>query len=130
RLEIGGRRRVQVLNREPPALPRTRYESRVRASTPARGWLCHYAEVRSLVEPGTGGLTPLTSKGPSDASAAVFRIRESRGADLRRCSFAARGSGGDPDHRAGCECEPARLEDPQWGYVWWPAVGGSGLPRI
>lgn len=50
---------------------------RARASTPARVWLCHYAEIQSLVEPGTGGLTPLTSKGPCDASAAVFRIRES-----------------------------------------------------
>src|SRR5258705_174746 len=61
------------------------------------------ATAASLLLPGParGGLTLPTWKGLSHASAAVYRIRGSRGPHMGRRSCSARGAGADPDRCAG-----------------------------
>ena|SRR6476619_7163543 len=68
-VEVGVRRTAKHIVVATGRSPRTR------TSTPAR--VGSVTTLRSTVCREMGGLTPLTSKGRSDASAAIFRIRES-----------------------------------------------------
>ncbi len=80
--------------------------------------------------PGKGRAHLPSWKGLLHASAAVYRIRGSRGPHLGRRSCSARGAGADPDRCAGGQCEPGRLEAAGRGHVRWPAPGRHGVSRI